>query len=77
MWSPNFTIYENIMGFLGGLSLHLTLSFLKHQVLVTLDMMVCYLGIYYKEQNDFILNNNFAMTSCIRPPPIQNSTKCK
>ena len=43
-------------------------------------MMVHYLGIYYKKQNDFILNDNFAMTRYIRPPPIQiapnaNSTK--
>ena len=39
--------------------------------------MVHYLGIYYKKQNDFILNDNFPMTRCIRPPSIQISTKCK
>ena len=63
-----------ILRVVGGLQY---VSFLKHQVLVTFDMMVHYLGIYYKKQNDFILNDNFPMTRCIRPPSIQLSTKCK
>ena len=37
--------------------------------------MVHYSGNYYKKQNDFILNSNFAFAKYIRPPSIQNRTK--